>query len=475
MRVDALHMKSSGTATIPEAPTAVAATAARTGSASRSRQRGYDDPRWRLVLRMTSSRSLGRSELLSNFLLFVCDRFLDGREDEINEQQIGIHVFGRSAGFNTAEDNIVRSYARLLRRRIQDYFEQEGQDEPLRLEIPRGGYLPLFTELATAPETQPEDEEEYFEEPVELQESSWMSRHRGVLLAVVFTALLLGALGFWLLPRYAREQSSAQLHHRFWSLLFEPGRDTFIVPADSGLVLLQSFAHEPITLENFADGSYRQMPRVRQNLNDLAAPLSKDQLDKLAYKVQQFGDRRYTSLADLEMTARLARLPEVKPDRMLIRFARDLRLDDLRSSNAILIGSIDANPWDSLFQKQLNFQFVHDPGSGSTSIVNRHPHVGERARYAAIPDDPEQHTYGVIAFVPNLEGSGHVLLIQGLNMASTEAAGAILLDAEEMDPLLRASFSRDGAAQSFEILFETDAIRASASRPHILGTRVGGN
>lgn len=106
---------------------------------------GFDDPRWRLVQRMAASRCLGRSTLLSNFLLFVCDRYLAGRPDEITEQLIGIHVFGRSAGYNSGDDNIVRSYARTLRKRIDDYFVTEGKDERLIVAIPRGAYLPVFS------------------------------------------------------------------------------------------------------------------------------------------------------------------------------------------------------------------------------------------------------------------------------------------------------------------------------------------
>ncbi len=54
-------------------------------------------------------------------------------------------VFGRSEGYDSNEDNIVRSYARNLRKRIDEYFATEGRDEDLRLEIPRGGYIPIFS------------------------------------------------------------------------------------------------------------------------------------------------------------------------------------------------------------------------------------------------------------------------------------------------------------------------------------------
>ncbi len=103
-----------------------------------------DDQRWQLAQRIAASSSFARSTLLAKFLLYVCDRALSGKTDEISEHQIGVHVFGRRPGYNASEDNIVRSYARQLRQRLDHYFEAEGKHEDLRLSIPRGKYVPHF-------------------------------------------------------------------------------------------------------------------------------------------------------------------------------------------------------------------------------------------------------------------------------------------------------------------------------------------
>src|SRR5258708_458701 len=88
--------------------------------------RGHvDDPRWQLVQRIAESRSLGRSALLADFLFYVSDRQIRGRTSEITEQQIGVQVFGRLQGYNSNDDNIVRNYARTLRKRIEEYFATE--------------------------------------------------------------------------------------------------------------------------------------------------------------------------------------------------------------------------------------------------------------------------------------------------------------------------------------------------------------
>jgi hypothetical protein len=103
-----------------------------------------NEPRWELAQRIVASRSFGKSALLSQFLLYVCEREITGRRHEISEYQIGVHVFGRRAGYNPGEDNIVRNYARQLRQRLNSYFHEEGKDEELEISIPRGTYVPVF-------------------------------------------------------------------------------------------------------------------------------------------------------------------------------------------------------------------------------------------------------------------------------------------------------------------------------------------
>src|ERR1700733_5604831 len=104
-----------------------------------------EDPRWQLAQRIVASKSFAKSALLSKFLLYVCDRALSGKTDEISENQIGVHVFLRRPGYNQGEDNIVRNYARQLRQRLDHYFEEEGKFEELRISIPLGKYIPVFS------------------------------------------------------------------------------------------------------------------------------------------------------------------------------------------------------------------------------------------------------------------------------------------------------------------------------------------
>jgi hypothetical protein len=421
---------------------------------------------WELAQRIASSEIFARSEFLPKFLLYICDRQLSGRTHEITEQQIGERVFGRPAGYSPGEDNIVRNYAGQLRKRLEVYYERVGKEDAVCISIPRGGYVPVFQPRktigeASQPNTGPVEPLPLEAKPVEplsfapaatLSNRSWLMFALGVAVcAVVFAAALLGYHARAQGPRYSPS-------HLLWSSLFSSNQDTFIVPADSGLGILQNLTEEPAALADYADGKYLSSVHSREmdegNLDDLRT-------------------QRYTSIADLTITARLARLPEVIPDRFVMRYARDLRMDDLRNGNAILLGAIHTDPWVSLLQEQLNFQFVCEKQVNECRIVNLHPAPGEQQTYASPAIDPSQQTFAVIAFIPNLSRSGHLLLIGGLNMAGTQAAADMLLDSESIQPVLRRARRPDGSLQPFELLVETSSLGAEALPSRIIAARFG--
>lgn len=107
---------------------------------------------------MTARRQLGRvlgsagfskNERLSQFLRFVVERHLEGRESELKESLIGIEVFGRKPGFDPKVDGIVRTEAIRLRARLDKYYATEGSTDPLVIELPKGGYRPIIRERRT--------------------------------------------------------------------------------------------------------------------------------------------------------------------------------------------------------------------------------------------------------------------------------------------------------------------------------------
>src|SRR6266852_2588397 len=113
------------------------------------------DLRWEVVQRVAASTLFQRSPRLRELLLYICERSLQNRPEELREQQIGCGVFGRKSDYNPGEDNIVRVEIRQLRKRLQEYFASEGKDDPYEIVIPKGAYVPVI-ELRGKPEQTPE-------------------------------------------------------------------------------------------------------------------------------------------------------------------------------------------------------------------------------------------------------------------------------------------------------------------------------
>jgi tetratricopeptide (TPR) repeat protein len=94
--------------------------------------------------RILASPGFAQNERLSRFLRFLVERQLEGRESELKESVIGIEVFGRRPDYNPKRDAIVRTEAGRLRSRLADYYANGGKLDPLVIELPKGGYVPVI-------------------------------------------------------------------------------------------------------------------------------------------------------------------------------------------------------------------------------------------------------------------------------------------------------------------------------------------
>jgi eukaryotic-like serine/threonine-protein kinase len=100
------------------------------------------------VERLLASQSLKDSELLKRFLRYVVDSTLAGEGDQLKEYRLGLEVFGRDTSFDPKLDPVVRMAAWRLRQKLQEYYEREGRQDPVRIEIPKGGYAARFAGAA---------------------------------------------------------------------------------------------------------------------------------------------------------------------------------------------------------------------------------------------------------------------------------------------------------------------------------------
>ena len=100
--------------------------------------------------RVLASSGFARNERLSRFLRFAVELRLENRDAELKESVIAVEVFGRRPDFDSRHDPIVRTEAARLRARLNEYYLNGGRTDPLIIEMPKGGYAPVFREVAAA-------------------------------------------------------------------------------------------------------------------------------------------------------------------------------------------------------------------------------------------------------------------------------------------------------------------------------------
>ncbi len=101
--------------------------------------------------RILATPAFVRSARLARFLRFAVEQRLSERTDPLKEIEVGIQVFERGADFDPRVDPVVRVQARLLRFKLHEYYETAGKNDPIRIDLPKGSYLPAFSREVSAP------------------------------------------------------------------------------------------------------------------------------------------------------------------------------------------------------------------------------------------------------------------------------------------------------------------------------------
>jgi TolB-like protein/Flp pilus assembly protein TadD len=99
---------------------------------------------------------LASSERLRKFLRFLVEKTLKGEGDQLKEYTVGVEVFERGPDYDPRIDPTVRVSAGKLRDRLREYYLTDGQDAPVRIDLPKGTYVPAFRRrTVTALENRP--------------------------------------------------------------------------------------------------------------------------------------------------------------------------------------------------------------------------------------------------------------------------------------------------------------------------------
>jgi hypothetical protein len=91
-----------------------------------------------------ASGILTRAPNLARVLTYICAQYFEGTAGQIKEYNIAVEALGRTADFDQRRNSIVRVETHRLRKRLREYYEADGADHTIRIDIPSGQYAPRF-------------------------------------------------------------------------------------------------------------------------------------------------------------------------------------------------------------------------------------------------------------------------------------------------------------------------------------------
>jgi Tol biopolymer transport system component len=101
--------------------------------------------------RICASPEFAQSERMRSLLVFLVETVLEGRGAELKETVIGVAVFRRDPSYDPKGDPVVGTEARRLRLKLAEYYAGSGSQDALRIELPKGGYIPRFSAMSAPP------------------------------------------------------------------------------------------------------------------------------------------------------------------------------------------------------------------------------------------------------------------------------------------------------------------------------------
>ena len=366
-------------------------------------------------------------------LRYVVQAALDGHAGDLKERTLGVEVFGRDPGYDTSADPVVRFSASEVRKRIAQYYHENGSQSELQIEMPLGSYAPEFflrgPESAgtkgTAAKSASAKNDTSAGKSASLPDQHRVSRrrYRAVILAMALLLVAVAAAGIFSYRRLASR--TVAVDTRLWDPLFKSPRPILIVFG----------ASHP------------------NNLGPEAAETS--------FFDHTTGPYHHVSIATATALANLAGVLREHGAAYEIKEDTETSLTDLHGRPLILVGATN-NAWTMRLVGALRYRFTpvplvrvldsHNPQNSDWLVDFSKP-------YTAISTD-----YAIVARYQDATTEGPVLVVAGLGPYGTEAASAFVSAPEYIEQIVKQA-PAGWENKNLEMVIKSEVIDGKAGPP----------
>lgn len=387
--------------------------------------------------RVIASRVFRGSHRCQTFLQYVVTKTLEGEAKFLKERTLAVHVFGREATEDLSEDSIVRVGAREVRKRLAQYYIGEGAQDPLRIELPAGSYIPTFQSHLPAAAAEVETErapEQLKPDPPTPAKRIRVDRKVVILSGAVLLLCVAGVT--WQATSGVRSAFDA-----FW-------RPAWEAKAPLMIAIAHPIVYQPSLRAQSLDAKLngKAEPPLQRAISVPPALLNgSDFVPAL---------NQYVGFGDAEAALRVSLLFSQHHLRSRVRLASRVEFNDLRGLGTVLIGAF-TNRWTMDLTKNMRYRFEYRP-DGKPCIAEAS--AGCRWTLTTKADDGRSaEDYILLCRIPHPVTNGFTVVCAGLNVYGTDEAGRIISDPDSLTPILR-ELPKDWANHNLQIVLHVAVV-----------------
>jgi hypothetical protein len=394
--------------------------------------------------KILNSQGFRASKRSQQFLSYVVKQTLDGHADLLKERSIGVELFHRPASYSTGDDGVVRVQAGEVRRRLEEYYREDGDSPQVRIELPLGTYVPEFRRGSSTTPPQPQP--------------AGVAPRTGRRRLAIGLALALGvalASAVILHVRHAKQQISTL--DQFWSPVFATSQPVLVCVA-------KIVVYRP-SLDLYRRYSKTHPTEFQTEVDryDRALPLDPKQMIAWGDMVEfrEFGVAMGDAYVAAQLSALFARIN--KPSQ--VRIGSHYSFADLRNSPAVLVGAFN-NRWTLQMTSNLRFVFAEE---GGRLWIEDRSSPGKVWSYGSEPYGKITEDYGVVTRLLDSETGQVLIAAAGLGEHGTQAAGDLISEPEYVQEALRTA-PRDWQKKNLQVVVQTKVIDNVAGPPRVVAT-----
>lgn len=356
------------------------------------------------VERILQSKVFRASEVLRHLFAYLVERSLDGTAENLKEYTIGLDALGKPASFDPRQESVVRMHTARLRQKLAEYYRSEGVEDPILVDMPKGGFRITFEARPQAAVSSPPAT------PMEMPEMPRRWRHREMVLAGALAVALCCSIFFmirlWRVERSDQSSSAVTADwtpalRQLWDPLLSSSRRLVVCVATPLFVKLPGFGvvREP-SLNDWDDAP------ASKRLNSLEGALQAG-ISEPSYS--------YTEVGTATGAFVLGQFLAPRKQDVLITRANVLSWPELAEDNVIFLG-----PSAGIHQTEdipSGAQLVLETGG----VRNLTPAPGEATFLTDRPAEggaEAAETYALISRLPAMNGPGAILMLSGNHTSS---------------------------------------------------------